>query len=691
MYRKLIEEKRYEEALDYLDKHASSFIDLSYVYDQKGRLYHLLGDLDQALLYLHQAYALDEDLVTLEEIGNCYFELERIEEAKQCYEKCGNIKDVIECEMVLGLFDEAIEHLKTLEESEEVNIDLMICYEMIGEDQKAKSYALKEYQHDSAILNELIIINERLQDYDFYYIDLMKEIDLDLGLYYEGCYRNRMDQYNRAIESFKQIESLTIEGYKAYIYALVKENKREDAYILAIELYDLSQEKEDLIELIEIGSITNREDLKKYLELYLEIVGEDEFIIKKMIRYELNFDLEKGKQYIEQYKDHYEIDEELLILENRYLEKEDLSINENQKKILKLRGCEIEYPITRIRNTPLPYQDIERVYEFSEGLAYIENKEYGGFIDLSGKLIIDFKLPKDHSTRMDTYMFHHQQVIIMDHEKYCLLDHKGNTLIDQADAMSFTKEGIYYQKNGNTYIDGKEYKGSCGKEKQDRIVYGKHLQGYLNKAGKVVIEAKYEQCGDFHEGYAMVKENRLIGYIDLDGRKVILPQYIEGHKVYGRQAAIKKDYWGVIDLDGHTILEMIYDEIKEDEKYYYVCKDHQWGVFKHNGEKLIDCMYDEILYYWNGVARVKAGEYYGMVDEKGRVVIPIVFDHVTYAKKGVTIVGLGSRFGYMSIKTGKLLTSINLSTATLQGTDDLLNISIGKNFYIIKGEELWKN
>ena len=64
--------------------------------------------------------------------------------------------------------------------------------------------------------------------------------------------------------------------------------------------------------------------------------------------------------------------------------------------------------------------------------------------------------------------------------------------------------------------------------------YGQNLEkfksddgkyGFKNSTGKVVVEAKYDNAYDFHEGLALVELNGKWGFINTEGKEVIPLKY----------------------------------------------------------------------------------------------------------------------------------------------------------------------
>jgi hypothetical protein len=96
-------------------------------------------------------------------------------------------------------------------------------------------------------------------------------------------------------------------------------------------------------------------------------------------------------------------------------------------------------------------------------------------------------------------------IYVGDHQGY--INRAGKIVIKpQFDWVSDFHEGLAYFMNEGTPPD---------------------RWGYVNKAGKVVIKPQFEKAGDFSEGLAPVRIEGKWGYIDRTGKVVIAPQFVE--------------------------------------------------------------------------------------------------------------------------------------------------------------------
>lgn len=104
---------------------------------------------------------------------------------------------------------------------------------------------------------------------------------------------------------------------------------------------------------------------------------------------------------------------------------------------------------------------------------------------------------------------------------------------------------------------------SADNDSKPRPIVENGKWGYMNDEGEVVIQAKFDQVGPFHDGLARVKSAGLWGYINQDGRSVLNPMYTEATDFSSELAAVRKDgKWGYINKEGTFIVHAMYDDAK---------------------------------------------------------------------------------------------------------------------------------
>ena len=212
-----------------------------------------------------------------------------------------------------------------------------------------------------------------------------------------------------------------------------------------------------------------------------------------------------------------------------------------------------------------------RVQPFSEGLAAVmpaesvkSERPKWGYVDTTGTLVIPAKydiatpfseglavVACSKSDVKDPY----QDVV----RNYMLINHKGEEVLSidcvklypvydgiagvnfPSSNPSFCLQGALIDTKGNVLVnlpDGWELFGPMREGLAPVETLGG--RGFINKAGKVVIDLGYtcEQIQAFSCGRAAIKKNGKWGYIDKKGEMVIAPQYKEALPFFNEQAVV---------------------------------------------------------------------------------------------------------------------------------------------------------
>ncbi len=143
----------------------------------------------------------------------------------------------------------------------------------------------------------------------------------------------------------------------------------------------------------------------------------------------------------------------------------------------------------------------ERVYDFSEGLAAVQQGELIGYINKTGEMVIEPRFNRawefQDGLALVTYDYH------IGSPKKGFIDNQGNIVL-KVDAY-----------NVRPFSDGLA------------MVHKEHNCGYINKTGKLVIPAKFKRANDFNNGLAPVTleipgQPDMLGYINKRGEFVIV-------------------------------------------------------------------------------------------------------------------------------------------------------------------------
>lgn len=155
--------------------------------------------------------------------------------------------------------------------------------------------------------------------------------------------------------------------------------------------------------------------------------------------------------------------------------------------------------------------------------------------------------------------------------------------------------------------------------------------GFINTAGKISLEPRYDRLGDLSGGLAAVRVGQYEGFIDKNGRIVIEPKF----------AAVGDFSEGLARANlGGTVIGS--GELR----------GGKWGYMNRTGELTITPVYGEAGDFRGGLAPVKAFDRWGYIDAKGKIVIQFVFEYARNFSDGLAFVVSKGKVGYINPKMG---------------------------------------
>jgi hypothetical protein len=186
---------------------------------------------------------------------------------------------------------------------------------------------------------------------------------------------------------------------------------------------------------------------------------------------------------------------------------------------------------------------------------------------------------------------------------------------------------------------------------------------YVDKNFKNVISANYDDARPFNQDLAPVKINDKWGFINKSGKIVIRAQF-------ENFAALDSYYSYKVFNDGLAAVQ----------------KGGKWGLIDKSGKTVIAYKYAEPLFFINGYTCVKGSNgKYTYIDKKGKTAFITNYDDANYfSKSGIAVVGnhgvyklINKKGEQVSKKTWKFdRTGVSITTP------DIINYKIGKKWGI---------
>jgi len=253
-------------------------------------------------------------------------------------------------------------------------------------------------------------------------------------------------------------------------------------------------------------------------------------------------------------------------------------------------------PVANKEVVTIAYDD-QDTYRFSEGLCALQNNHLWGFIDTTGRVVIDFK--------------------------YRNIGHEVPTFREGKCCVSIQTESeslkrLYIDQAGNALFPNQEFSGITAFSNGLAIVEKNDASkrpflAFIDSTGKQLLGAitpgyapgmKLEFRG-FHEGLAAVCDVKMggWGYVNTKGKWAILPD---------------SKYKSVADFhDGMAFIQ---------EK-----ADHKWGAINTKGELIIPFIYpNQPADFSEGLSAVRNLEdKVGYIDRTGNLIIPFRYEPIS--------------------------------------------------------------
>lgn len=261
-------------------------------------------------------------------------------------------------------------------------------------------------------------------------------------------------------------------------------------------------------------------------------------------------------------------------------------------------------------------------YNYSENVAWVLKNGKWGAIDSKGKIILPFTYLTKGS------QFKYGLSIVRQGDFYGAVDKTGKTVIPHRYTMleqlvsvhdNITEavfvaslEGKYgmLDKSGRIILPMEYDSIGCWTDSEGFLTVTKdHKYGFVSQTGEIVIPCEYDYVKGFLEDVAVVSKNGKYGFINAKNELVIdYMDYFPTSFHEGMAKVVKNGSHTQILLDGN-----------------YEC-----GYIDKTGRLMIPIEYSSGNDFHNGVACVKKGNFYGVINRHNTVIVPFTYDRAEY-------------------------------------------------------------
>ena len=206
---------------------------------------------------------------------------------------------------------------------------------------------------------------------------------------------------------------------------------------------------------------------------------------------------------------------------------------------------------------------------------------------------------------------------------------------DNLDKVWKIVDGETERKTKNYQHVGSFFNGFATVKENDKL-------GFINTLGEEVVHCKYKSYKMFKDGLAAVQDDHdLWGFVNANGEEVIPCQYTEVSNFSEGLAAVqdsKSGLWGFIDKIGKVVISCYYSFVSDfHDGIALIGKYNRYGAIDKDGNIVVSCKYKAIQEISEGLMAVKDcnTDYWGYVDKYGVLKIPFAYSHCGSFRNGM--------------------------------------------------------
>ncbi len=235
--------------------------------------------------------------------------------------------------------------------------------------------------------------------------------------------------------------------------------------------------------------------------------------------------------------------------------------------------------------TSLAYRSIE---PFSEGLARVQYHDAWGFVDTTGKLVVEARFFKASD-------FSEGKAAVWVNGNCGFIDRTGKYVVEPqfSKCMDF--------KDGKAIV----FKGS-------------QRAGLIDDKGNFIIEPGINKLLDFADGRGLVRDDNYKFYY--------ITEQARFYNGFYEKAGQYKHGVAVVKVDGN------------------------WAIINQQGIEIIPPKYDKIEQFEDGFAKVRIKGFNGLTNLQGELIVQPSYEYISYAGEGLFRVEQGDKVGYFDME-----------------------------------------
>ena len=181
--------------------------------------------------------------------------------------------------------------------------------------------------------------------------------------------------------------------------------------------------------------------------------------------------------------------------------------------------------------------------------------------------------------------------------------------------------------------------------------------GYCDKEGRTCCQYKYDSTCLFSNGMGRVSLNGKYGYLGQNAREVIPPQYAYARDfnyclapvAYMLCSIEDKLRWGYVDKENNLVVPYVFDDadVFESCGLARVKVGDKFGIIDSNGNKVLSAEYDSVQIEGisnNNPGLIKKDEKYGFVNARGEIIVAPQYEMANSFSEGMAVCREGERF-----------------------------------------------